>query len=91
MHMRSRCLIRTVSRANAATALALCISQGKAKMVNPAKLVPPLRDAVCAQCHLTGQSRVARSGHRIEDYRPGDALSDFVAFLRAGESRTASR
>ncbi len=53
--------------------------QGKGQMVNPASLAPPLRDAVCAQCHLTGQSRVARAGRRIEDYRPGDALSDFVA------------
>lgn len=53
--------------------------QGKAKMMNPANLSPPLRDSVCAQCHLTGESRVARAGRRIEDYRPGDALSDFVA------------
>lgn len=54
-------------------------AQGKAEMVNPAKLSPPLRDSVCSQCHLTGQSRVARAGRRIEDYRPGDALPDFVA------------
>jgi hypothetical protein len=53
--------------------------QGKAKMVNPASLPPPLRDSVCSQCHLTGQSRVTRAGRSIEDYRPGDALSDFVA------------
>ena len=55
--------------------------QGKGKMVNPTGLAPPLRDAVCAQCHLTGQSRVERVGRRIEDYRPGDDLSDFVAFF----------
>jgi hypothetical protein len=55
--------------------------QGKAKMVDPSSLGPPLRDAVCAQCHLTGQSRVARAGRQIEDYRPGDALSEFVAFF----------
>ena len=54
-------------------------AQGKAKMVNPASLAPPLRDSVCSQCHLTGQSRVARAGRRIEDYRPGDNLSDYVA------------
>lgn len=53
--------------------------QGKAKMVNPAALSPPLRDSVCSQCHLTGQSRVARAGRSIENYRPGEALSDFVA------------
>ncbi len=59
---------------------------GKAKMVNPAKLVPERRDAVCAQCHLTGQSRVARAGRQISDYRPGDLLSDFVAYLVPAEA-----
>jgi hypothetical protein len=54
-------------------------AQGKAKMVNPASLAPTLRDSVCSQCHLTGQSRVARAGQRMEDYRPGDDLSEFVA------------
>jgi predicted CXXCH cytochrome family protein len=53
--------------------------QGKAKMVNPATLSPPLRDSVCSQCHLTGQSRVTRAGRQIENYRPGDSLADFVA------------
>ena len=55
--------------------------EGRAKMVNPAKLPPERRDAVCAQCHLTGQSRVARAGHQLTDYRPGDVLSDFVAYF----------
>jgi hypothetical protein len=55
--------------------------QGKAKMVNPAKLAPARRDAVCAQCHLTGQSRIVRAGRQLNDYRPGDLLSDFVAHL----------
>lgn len=55
--------------------------QGKARMVNPASLTPPLRDSVCAQCHVTGQSRVLRAGRRMEDYRPGDSLSDFVAIF----------
>ncbi len=54
---------------------------GKAKMVNPAKLAPARRDAVCAQCHLTGQSRVVRAGRQLTDYRPGDLLSDFVAHI----------
>jgi hypothetical protein len=55
--------------------------QGKGKMVNPARLAPKLRDAVCAQCHLTGQSRVSRAGRNLEEYRPGAALSDFVAII----------
>jgi len=60
--------------------------QGKGKMVNPAKLDAGPRDAVCTQCHLSGESRVARSGKRMGDYRPGDRLSEFVAyFVKAGE------
>ncbi len=58
---------------------------GKGKMVNPAKLAPARRDAVCAQCHLTGQSRVAKVGRQIADYRPGDLLSDYVAYLVSTE------
>jgi hypothetical protein len=53
--------------------------EGKAKMVNPARLGPARRDDVCAQCHLTGQSRVDRAGRDLTDYQPGDVLSDFVA------------
>jgi hypothetical protein len=55
--------------------------EGKAKMVNPAALAPARRDAICAQCHLTGESRVARAGRQLTDYSPGDVLSDFVAYL----------
>ncbi len=50
-------------------------------MVNPARLAPARRDAVCSQCHLTGQSRVARAGRDLTDYRPGDLLSDSVAYF----------
>jgi Tetratricopeptide repeat/Doubled CXXCH motif (Paired_CXXCH_1) len=40
-------------------------------IVNPADLTPSLRDDVCAQCHLAGNSRIVRVGRRNEDYRPG--------------------
>jgi Tetratricopeptide repeat/Doubled CXXCH motif (Paired_CXXCH_1)/Cytochrome c554 and c-prime len=40
-------------------------------IVNPADLEPALRDDVCAQCHLAGDSRIVRVGRRNEDYRPG--------------------
>ncbi len=42
-----------------------------ATIVNPAKLEPALRDAVCEQCHLTGHQRVVRLDRRAEDFRPG--------------------
>ena len=60
-------------------------TEGKGNMVNPAKLTPARRDAICAQCHLTGQSRVVRAGRQLTDYRPGGLLSDFVAHIVPAE------
>jgi len=40
-------------------------------IVNPADLAPALRDDVCAQCHLAGDSRILRVGQRNADFRPG--------------------
>jgi predicted CXXCH cytochrome family protein len=58
--------------------------EGEHTIVNPALLPPPLRDAVCEQCHLEGEGRVLRSGRRPFDYRPGLPLSDFWAVLVQG-------
>jgi hypothetical protein len=58
-------------------------------IVNPNRpgLAPSLRDAVCEQCHLQGETRVARRGRGTFDYRPGLPLHLFVsAFVRAEES-----
>jgi predicted CXXCH cytochrome family protein len=54
-------------------------------IVNPARLSPSLRDAVCEQCHLEGEARVVRSGRGLYDYRPGLPLSDFWAVLVAAQ------
>jgi Flp pilus assembly protein TadD len=40
-------------------------------IVNPRDLAPALRDDVCAQCHLAGDSRILRVGRRNADFRPG--------------------
>ncbi len=48
-------------------------------IVNPARLEPRLRDAVCEQCHLQGQQRVERMGRSLFEYRPGLPLELFVA------------
>jgi Flp pilus assembly protein TadD len=40
-------------------------------IVNPARLEPTLRDAVCEQCHLQGAMRIPHPGRRTFDYRPG--------------------
>ncbi len=52
-----------------------------AKMVNPAKLEPERRDAVCSQCHLTGEARIERAGRKISDYKAGDLLSDYASYF----------
>jgi hypothetical protein len=50
-------------------------------IVNPARLEPSLREAVCEQCHLLGDHRVERLGRRQEDYRPGLPLPRFWTVL----------
>jgi hypothetical protein len=50
-------------------------------IVNPARLTPRRRDAVCEQCHLEGEARILRGGRKLFDYRPGLPLHDFWAVL----------
>jgi Flp pilus assembly protein TadD len=50
-------------------------------IVNPERLTPPLRDAVCEQCHLEGEARIPRAKRGLFDFRPGLPLSDFWAVL----------
>ncbi|MEE2642421.1 MAG: multiheme c-type cytochrome, partial [Planctomycetota bacterium] len=57
----------------------------KDPIVNPVKLAPELRDAVCYQCHLQGENRVARYGRTEYDFRPGMHVSDvWITFLKSG-------
>ncbi len=46
-------------------------------IVNPGRLEPDLREAVCQQCHLQGEKRVLRRGRQPFDYRPGLPLHLF--------------
>jgi hypothetical protein len=55
--------------------------EGENTIVNPARLSPALRDAVCEQCHLEGEGRIVRSGRALFDYRPGLPLSEYLAVL----------
>jgi Cytochrome c554 and c-prime len=50
-------------------------------MVNPARLAPDRRDAVCSQCHLTGEARIERPGRKFAEFRAGDRLSDFATYF----------
>jgi Flp pilus assembly protein TadD len=55
-------------------------------IVNPARLEPALREAVCEQCHLEGEQRVLRRGRQPFDYRPGLPLYLFWSvFVRVPE------
>jgi len=50
------------------------------QIVNPAKLSPERRDAICMQCHMEGRVSIERPGRHIYDFKPGDALSDYVRY-----------
>lgn len=45
-------------------------------IVNPLKLPLAERDAVCNQCHLSGEFTFLRPGRGDHDFRPGDRLTD---------------
>ena len=49
-------------------------------IVNPAKLPPERRDAICMQCHMEGRVSIERAGRHIYNFQPGDSLSDFVRY-----------
>jgi predicted CXXCH cytochrome family protein len=52
----------------------------KGPIVNPAKLAPARRDAICMQCHLEGNVAIEQPGKHLTDFRPGDDLSDYVHY-----------
>jgi tetratricopeptide (TPR) repeat protein len=56
-------------------------SQGKAGIINPARLAPERRDEICMQCHLEGNVAVERAGKHPYDFRPGDRLSDYIRYF----------
>ena len=62
---------------------------GKAAVVNPSKLNANLRDSICISCHLEGDIPVERAGHSALDFKPGDSISDYVAyFVYGGQAAT---
>jgi tetratricopeptide (TPR) repeat protein len=48
----------------------------KGTIVNPARLAAAERDAVCEQCHLAGEARIAHPGRGFATYQPGQRLED---------------
>jgi len=56
------------------------LSGGKAPVVNPARLNAQERDSICIGCHLEGDVSVERAGHTALDYRPGQSISEYLAY-----------
>jgi hypothetical protein len=62
---------------------------GKGVVVNPSKLDAWLRDSACISCHLEGDISVERAGHSALDFKPGDPISDYLAyFVYSGQGAT---
>jgi tetratricopeptide (TPR) repeat protein len=68
----------------------LSTAGGYSLIVNPARLEPSLREAVCEQCHLGGRARIERLDRRLTDYRPGLPLDEFVSIYVNTESQSGS-
>lgn len=50
-------------------------------IVQPGRLEPALRDAVCEQCHLQGEQRIERRGRATFEFRPGLPLHAFLTIV----------
>ena len=66
-------------------------TNGKSAIVNPMRLSAEKRDSVCISCHLEGDVLVERAGHSALDYRPGESISDFLAFYVRTRSNVMER
>jgi len=67
--------------ASDAHAQAKSVSPANGEPVNPSKLAPPRRDAICMQCHLEGNVAVEQLGRHLSDFRAGEDLADYVHYF----------
>ncbi len=65
-------------------------TDGKAAVINPAKLDADRRDSICISCHLEGDISVERPNRSAIDYKPGDSISDYLSFF-VYEGKEATR
>jgi tetratricopeptide (TPR) repeat protein len=56
-------------------------AKGKGTSVNPAKLPPDRRDAICMECHFEGAVAIEQPGKRVSDFQPGERLSDYEHYF----------
>ncbi len=50
-------------------------------IVNPAKLAPERRDAVCMECHFEGTVAVEQPGRHLYQFQPGERLADYIHYF----------
>lgn len=55
--------------------------EGANSIVNPAKLPPDRRDAVCMECHFEGAVAVQQPGKKMYEFQPGERLSDYIHYF----------
>jgi len=75
--------LQAVSAA-AAAAFQDGVKEADLTIVNPGKLKTELRESVCQQCHLEGESRIIRRGRGLYDFRPGLPLDEFWSIFIRG-------
>ncbi len=56
-------------------------SGGNDSIVNPAKLPPERRDAICMECHFEGTVAVQQPGKKVYQFQPGEKLSDYIHYF----------
>ncbi len=49
--------------------------------LNPAKLSPERRDAICMECHFEGTVAERQPGKKVEQFQPGERLSDYLHYF----------
>lgn len=54
---------------------------GKGPIVNPAKLIPERRDAICMECHFEGSVSVQQPGKHLYEFQPGERLSEYIHYF----------
>ena len=56
-------------------------ADGKGAIVNPAKLPPDRRDAICMECHFEGTVAVEQPAKHLYQFQPGERLSDYIHYF----------
>lgn len=66
-------------------------TNGKAPVLNPAKLTAERRDSICINCHLEGDISVEKNHRSVLDFRPGDSISQYMNFFVYGHAGVNAR